>query len=140
MIKEEHLKNPAGTQVWMPILNKYNPTLIGECQKAIDWSNGLVKQWLIDNMFASDTHKEEKAQKVVDTLGSHALTLSHSRHIHIDDLQALGLIITPLENDSTLQDLVLSIHHATIITIGSTKAAKIIENQNGISYINTINI
>lgn len=138
-IKEEHVKNPISTQVWSPILNKYNPTLIGECQKAIDWSNGLVKQWLSDNMFATDSDKEEKAQKVVDTLGSHALTLSHSRHIHFDDLKALGLKVTQLEKDPKLQDLVLSIHHATIITIGSTKAAKIIENQNGISYIITIN-
>lgn len=32
----------------------------------------------------------------------------------------------------------LGIHHSTMITISSTKAAKIIENQNGVSFINTI--
>lgn len=50
-IKQEHVNNPLGTQVWGPILSKYTPTLVGECQKVIDWSNGLVKQWLMDNMF-----------------------------------------------------------------------------------------
>ena len=54
------------------------------------------------------------------------------------DLQNLGLVITELENDADLQDWVLSIHHSTIITFGSTKAAKIIENQNDIFFINTI--
>lgn len=137
-IKKEHVANPIAAQVWGPILNKYNPTLIGECQKAIDWSNGLVKQWLIDNMFATENDPDTKAKAVVDFLGSHALTLSHSRHIHRDDLTKLGLSISNLEDDSKLQDLVLSIHHSSIITIGSTKAVKIIENQNGISYINTI--
>ncbi len=43
-----------------------------------------------------------------------------------------------LEDDAELQDKVLSIHHSTMITISSTKAAKIIENQNGVSFINTI--
>lgn len=137
-IKKEHATNPIAAQVWGPILNKYNPTLIGECQKAIDWSNGLVQQWLIDNMFSQEPEPVSKSKTVVDLLGSHALTLSHSRHIHRADLKGIGLSIMDLENDSKLQDLVLSIHHSCIITLGSTKAVKIIENQNGISYINTL--
>lgn len=137
-IKQEHKNNPLGTQVWGPILSKYTPTLIGECQKAIDWSNGLVKQWLMENMFDGVPDAEAKANNVVDNIGSHALTKSHSRHLHIDYLRDLGLNIFALEDDPQLQDLVLSIHHSTIITIGSTKAAKIIENQNGVSFINTI--
>ena len=81
---------------------------------------------------------ENKADNVVENIGSHALTKSHSRHLHIDYLRNLGLNITALEDDAELQDKVLSIHHSTMITISSTKAAKIIENQNGISFINTI--
>lgn len=45
------------------------------------------------------------------------------------------MIIKALEDDTELQDKVLSIHHSTMITINSTKAAKIIENQNGVSFI-----
>lgn len=137
-IKQEHVKNPLGTQVWGPILSKYTPTLVGECQKVIDWSNGLVKQWLKENMFEGVTNVEDKANNVVESIGSHALTKSHSRHLHIDYLRNIGLNITALEEDSELQDKVLSIHHSTMITISSTKAAKIIENQNGVSFINTI--
>lgn len=137
-IKQEHVNNPLGTQVWGPILSKYTPTLVGECQKVIDWSNGLVKQWLIENMFEGVINAEDKANSVVESIGSHALTKSHSRHLHIDYLRNIGLNITALEDDSELQDKVLSIHHSTMITLSSTKAAKIIENQNGVSFINTI--
>lgn len=97
-----------------------------------------MEQWLTENMFSKDPAAVDKAKAIVDYIGSHALTKSHSRHLHMKDLQNLGLKITELENDEALQDLVLSIHHSTIITFGSTKAAKIIENQNGISFINTI--
>lgn len=137
-IKKEYAINPNASYAWGPILSKYTPTLIGECQKAIDWSNGLVEQWLTENMFHDNPNADDKARTVVENIGSHALTKSHSRHLHINDLRNLGLKITELENDNKLQDLVLSIHHSTIITFGSTKAAKIIENQNGISFINTI--
>lgn len=137
-IKQEHAKNPVGTQVWAPILSKYSPTLIGECQKAIDWSNGLVEQWLKDNMFENDPKADAKAKNVVDKIGSHDLTKSHSRHLHVEYLRGLGMNIMALEQDSELQELVLSLHHSTMITISSTKAAKIIENQNGVSFINTI--
>ena len=137
-IKQEHVANPLGTQVWGPILSKYTPTLVGECQKVIDWSNGLVKQWLIKNMFEDIPDAEDKANNVVENIGSHALTKSHSRHLHIDYLRNIGLNIKALEDDTQLQDKVLSIHHSTMITISSTKAAKIIENQNGVSFINTI--
>lgn len=47
----------------------------------------------------------------------------------------LGLNITELESDQTLQELVLSVHHAFIITIDATAATKLIENQNGARYI-----
>lgn len=89
-------------------------------------------------MFDGIPNAENKADNVVENIGSHALTKSHSRHLHIDYLRNLGLNITTLEDNAELQDKVLSIHHSTMITISSTKAAKIIENQNGVSFINTI--
>ena len=40
-----------------------------------------------------------------------------------------------MEKDSKLQDLILSVHHACIHTLGATNAFKIIENQDGIAFI-----
>jgi hypothetical protein len=41
------------------------------------------------------------------------------------------LKITPLEDDQSLQDLVLSVFHATVVTFERTNCVKIFENHNG---------
>jgi len=39
-----------------------------------------------------------------------------------------------MEEDDNLQDAILSLHHATIITLSSTPSIKIIESKKGSSY------
>lgn len=43
--------------------------------------------------------------------------------------------VEELEADQNVQEAVLSIHHAFVITIDSTVATKLIENQDGARYI-----
>jgi hypothetical protein len=52
-----------------------------------------------------------------------------------EDCKKIGLIIDDLEQDQTLQDLVLSVFHASTLTFTTTPAAKIIENQNGKAFV-----
>lgn len=135
--------NPAAAKVWSPIIGKYHPTFIGDCKKAIDWSETIVKEWLIENMFAEYKDKKQRANKVLRTLSSHNKTFSHSRHIHVDELKALGLDIIELEglddrsidDCKDLQDCVLTLHHSYMQTISSSDAVKIIENHNGEAMI-----
>lgn len=35
-------KDPSKLSVWQPILGKYYPTFISECENAIKWSNEFV--------------------------------------------------------------------------------------------------
>jgi len=121
--------------VWQPILAKYSPTLIGECQKAIDWSNDLAKQWLTEVMFKGDPAAGQKVSTIVNELASHALTKAHARHISKDKAKALGIKVVDLETDQKLQDAVLSVHHACIHTLTETAAVKIIENHEGAAMI-----
>jgi len=127
--------NGAKAAVWQPILAKYSPTLIGECEKAIDWSEKMVKEWLLDNMLVSEPDKVNKADNIIKELGDHALNKSHARHLSSTKCREIGLKIIQLEDDKELQDLVLSIHHSCIHTLSATNAYKIIENQNGIAFI-----
>lgn len=127
--------NGAKAAVWQPILAKYSPTLIGECEKAIDWSEKMVKEWLLDNMLSAEQDKEPKADKIIKELGDHALNKSHARHLSMEKCKELGLKIIELESDHELQDAVLSVHHACIHTLSATNAYKLIENQNGIAFI-----
>lgn len=130
--------NPACIPVWQPIIAKYHPTLIGECEKAIQWSNEMTKEWLLRNMLKGDVDAETKAENIITELGDHALTKSHARHLSATKCQSFGLKVVMLEDNRELQDAVLSVHHAYIHTLASTVAYKIIENHKGVAFIQAV--
>lgn len=136
---EEIKKDTMKAVVWNPIIQKYNPTLIGECEKSIKWSKQIVKDWLSECMLKNDKNQTKKLEKILYELGEHAVTLSHSRHISAEKCKEIGLNIFMIEEDNDLQDIILSIHHACILTLTRTNAIKIIENHNGQAFIQGLN-
>lgn len=133
---KEIRRDPGVIPLWQAIIAKYPPALKGECEKVIKWGNDMVEEWLVNGMFAGRSDAAQMARRIVQELGSHALTLSHSRHISLAAARQLGLKVTALEDDNGFQDAVLSVHHISIQTLSATPAVKLIENQNGVSYIN----
>ncbi len=127
--------DPSKIPVWQPIIAKYAPTLIGECEKAIKWSIDMTRDWLLRVMLAAEPDAQAKADAILAELADHALTLSHARHLSAEKCRALGLKITMLESNQQLQEAVLSVHHALIHTLGATGAFKIIENHLGVAFI-----
>lgn len=127
--------DPAKVAVWQPIIAKYHPALIGECEKAIQWSEEMAKAWLANGMFAGEADAEQTAARMVKELGDHALTKSHARHLSAEKCKQIGLKVSFLEDNPDLQEAVLSVHHACIHTLSSTGAFKIIENHNGVAFI-----
>ena len=121
--------------VWQPIIAQYNPTLVGECEKVIDWSNEMTREWLQTGMFASEQNSDDKINNILKELGDHALTKSHARHLSIERCREMGLKVCALEDDDRLQDAVLSLHHACMLTFSATSAFKIVENHLGIAFI-----
>jgi hypothetical protein len=131
---QDSAERAAKIAVWQPIIAKYHPTLIGECQHAITWSTNMVAEWLRTGMFESDPDANAKADKIVADLGSHDLTKTHARHIALDKIKDLGIKVIVLEDYKDLQDAVLSVHHACVNTMLQTPVVKIIENQNAVSF------
>lgn len=127
-------KNPAAAPVWQAIIGKYHPTFLGSCQRAIAMSQQIVTDWLASGMFADRPDPLDCARRVVAYFSDHNGTQTHSRHIHIDDCQRVGLEILPLENDQVMQEAVLSIHHAAMFTFAISRAYKFIENHDGQAY------
>lgn len=121
--------------VWRPILEKYAPTFIGECEKAIKWSEQMVREWLATGMFAGDAQASTKIDTIISELGDHALNKSHSRHLSAKKCRDIGLKVVDLEADQRLQDAVMSVHHTFIHTLSSTPASKVIQNQKGTAYV-----
>lgn len=144
--RKDILTDQNNSSVWYPIISKYHPTFIGDCQKAITWSKEIVGEWLRTNMFKSDQDKEKKANDVVDYFSSHEKTKSHSRHIHMKECIEYGLKIIPLEefkknqieDCKDLQDCVLTLHHTYMHTFENTAAIKIVENHLGDAMITNI--
>ncbi len=134
---EECKANQIKIPLWQPIIAKYTPTLIGESQKAIAWSEEMVKKWLVTGMLKDKPKPNESAEKIIKELGDHALTKSHARHLSASKCQEIGLKIEMLEDDQKLQDAVLTVHHACIHTLSATPAFKIIENHTGTAFIQT---
>lgn len=130
-IKNDLAKIP----IWQPIIAKYSPAFIGECEKAIAWSKEMVTEWLANGMFSGEKRVKTKVGRVFRELADHALTKSHSRHLSFNKCKQIGLKVKLLEDDTKLQDAVLSVHHACIHTLSATGAYKIIENQNGQAFI-----
>ena len=138
--KEECKKDPKNLGVWLPIIEQYGPALIVECEHAIELSKNLVLEWLTQYMFKEDDNGEKLAKKVAETLADHSLFKSHGRHIDREQAKKIGLKIRDLENDNTLQDLVLSVFHATTLTFDNTGAVKIIENHIGKAFIKQLQV
>lgn len=124
--------NPQSAPLWQVIISKYHPTFLGACKQAIEWSDEMVSKWLLGNMCKGD---EVKSKKIMATFSNHKKQKSHSRHISKNECEEVGLNISSLEDDQEFQDLVLTIHHVFMHTFGNTQAVKIIENHEGIAYV-----
>ena len=120
---------------WLPMLSQYGPDLLVQCEESVQMSRELVRTWLGDYMFKDSVHSRDQAKKISDWLANHANFKSHGRHISRSELANRGLNIKNLEDDDRLQDLYLSIFHATTHTFSLTSATKIIENHTGRAFV-----
>jgi hypothetical protein len=135
---KEQCKDPQKLGAWLPILSQYGPALLVQSQNAIALSRKYVSQWLAQYMFSDRYNLEgarESAETIADRLSNHTLFRSHGHHISRAEAREIGLCVDDLEDDQQFQDLVLSLYHATTHTFTGTYAVKVLENQNGKSFI-----
>lgn len=130
-------QDPAMANLWAPVLGKYPPSFIVECENALQWAKDITRDWLASGMFAGLPDAVDKAEAVVTYFADHMATKSHNRHIERGLALQQGLSVAPFDGpgNDELQEAVLSVHHATIHTLTSTAAYKIVENHDGIAFI-----
>lgn len=131
----EASENPASISIWSQIIQKYHPTFLGDCQKAVEMSRELVKGWLVSNMLEGDPDPTATAAKVVDLLCDHKASAMHNRHFSHVDLEGIGLHVSLMEDDNELQDRILTLHHTFMVTFQTTTVAKVIESSNDSRWI-----
>lgn len=127
--------DPGKLSAWMPTLQQYHPELLDTCRRAEDLARELVQNWLQDYMFVDYSDTKDKAKAAADFFADATLHKSHSRGIFRDEARKLDLNIIDLEADQSLQEAVLSVHHAAMHTVGSLPVAKLIENHLGRAFI-----
>lgn len=128
---EEIKADPLKAHVWAPILSRYMPSFLTQCEYAVEWSKTFVRTSLESNMLRDLPERAERAAGIVAALSSAALNKAHDKHIHYDTLQGLGVAVERLEDTPQLQDAVLSVHHCFAHTMASTTALKVVENHLG---------
>jgi hypothetical protein len=132
---KEECKDSANLAAWLPMLGQFGPGLLVQCENALELSKSVVEKWLQQYMFAGHQNAPQKSSEIANWLGDHGVFRSHGRHITRGQLEDKGLRIEHLESDQTIQDLVLSIFHATMHAFSGTPAVKIIENHAGRAWV-----
>lgn len=128
-------KNPASLGLWQTIISKLNPTFLALCEQADKLSDELTESIL------SDKHlSEPEKDNIKNVFQQNGTSKIHSRHINRDKCKTAGLKIVDLENDQTIQDLVLGIHHCCMILGEQSNIMKIVENNIGNGYIDHVNL
>ena len=132
---QRECSDPAKLAAWLPMLGQYGPDLLVQCESALAMSKDLVRTWLESYMFEGLDDCVERAQSVSDWLAGHDNFKSHSRHIPRDEAEKRRLMVYRLETDEVLQDLSLSVFHATTHTFSATRAVKIVESHTGRAFV-----
>lgn len=125
---------------WLPMLAQYGPDLLEQCRLVSEFSQSIVERWLGQYMFAGKADAATLATAAAKWLADHEEFKTHSRHIPRSELEKRQISIEHLEADQTLQDLVLSIFHATQHTFAGRGVTKIVENHLGKAYVWQMNV
>lgn len=134
--KQDLAEHPENANYWAIKLQQYPAAFMKTAIDAIELSSELVRNWLGTCMF--DKNKDSKLiNQIVDSLNEHDNSKVHNRHFNAAACKQFGLNIKMMEDDNILQDAILSLHHAYMITFDSTMAVKIIENQSGVALVST---
>ena len=127
--------DPGKVPAWLPMLGHYGPSLLVQCQSALELSKEFAEAWLKESMFKNEPDQSQKASSISKWLADHKAFKSHSRHIPRSVLEQKGLNIFRMESEPEFQDLALSVFHATTHTFACTPVTKIVENHLGRAFI-----
>lgn len=129
--KKEIIENPAVAPLWISKIRNLPYGILDICDQTIKLSIERVSNWLETYMFKNDKDAKKKAKKIAKWLGDANFHKSHGKPISYGEAKKNGLNVVALEGEQTLQEKVLSLYHAAIITLEITDCVKFIENHNG---------
>lgn len=127
--KADVAANPLLANLWAPKFAALPPGFLNLCEQATRLSAEKVEAWLNQYMFKGND--PQKAKAIAEWLADFSEHKTHGRPIGIELAKAKGLNVSALEDDQALQEAVLSVYHATMVTFQATGCLKVIENHLG---------
>lgn len=117
-IKKDSNENKRIELAYIPMLQHLSPGEIQNCENAQQFSQKLVKDWLVKYKFSTwEKHKngsevkleekEKRAEEIAEKLAKHSDWLTHSRSIYIKDLEDMKLKITDYTKNIELNDAII---------------------------------
>lgn len=131
-------EDPNKLPAWVPILRSYAPGLLAACDHASQRGEEIVRRALEQYMFAGAIDGAEKAAAAAHWFGDAATFLSHGRPVRRAEAREHGLHVNALEDDPELQDAVLSVHHAALISMTAIPIVKLIENNRDRRFLQVL--
>lgn len=127
--RNEVAQDPKLANLWASRFTSLPPGSLMFCHQAIALGKEKVRTWLASYMFKGKD--DQKANEIADWLGEFKEHKTHGRPIGYDLAEKKGLQVVRLEDDQRLQEAVLSVFHAAMLTFETTHCMKLIENHNG---------
>lgn len=135
-------KDPHLGQLWTNLLQKYHPSFVVDCDRVINWSRDIMREWIKNGEMFSEEDKDKKAKEIVDNFNNESIyeKVPHDVQFSPDECIEKGLKVNKLEDEGNdgLQENVLSIHHAYMLSFSLTNSYKIVENHNSIAKISSL--
>lgn len=134
-IQDEVRKDPSRLSAWMPILAQLGPSLLVDCEHAIELAKNLVRNWVRDYMLRGDPEGPAKSARVAEFLSDHGAFKSHARPVKASDLKPLGVKIEDLLEKDALGRAVSELYCCLDIMFSNTPVCKLFENSAGDAVI-----
>lgn len=135
--KTDMLDNPTLANIWAPKLTQLPFGMLDFCKKSIALAKENVGNWL--NLYMFKDEQIKNGNKIADYLDNFDIHGSHGRPIDFEKAREIGLKVSLLEDDQILQEKVLSLYHACLLTFQFSNCVKMIENHNGVGNFINVN-
>lgn len=133
-IQEKLKKDGAsGIAAYMPLIAKYDLTLLEICRNAQELSKELAEQYLTQYMFAN-TDSKQKIEEIVSFFLDYGIHKTHGRSIDRKTAAEKGLKVENAEDTKGLADLLLSLHNQYKFFLSRSNFIKLYENIRGINW------
>jgi hypothetical protein len=133
-------KDKSKLPLWVPLISQFGPSLLAECDQALDLSTSLVREWLRTYMFAGREDAEERADAIANDLSDWDKYKSHGRAVRLEEMERLGAEVVWMDRDPAMNEAVWYAWHAISITLSNTGTVKLFENHEGTCQVMSMEV